>query len=963
MLRLRNTLTFLLLSFLLVWGQSAWATHVSNGHLSYTCLGGNTYQVQLELYRSCSGVAAPASATVSYGSASCMVSGSSLSLSLQSSNSITNACSSILTNCNGGTLNGYERNVYTGTVTLPINCPDWQFSYSICCRSTEDNLQNAMSSSFYVEAALNNTTGCNTTPSFTGETELYACVNQPLSWSPGAVDADGDSLAFELQAPLGSSGSFLAFSAGYSASSPIPSSNGFFFDGHSGTFSTIPVGAGSYAISILVKEYRNGSLIGTSIYELGITLTSNCNTSGASHTVQNLSNLSLSSTGDTASTCSNSFSFDMVFTDVDAGDTVNLLNHNLDELIGVGNYSISSTGATNAANNYELVVSVNVSNAPANTTSPLLFVVEDNNCPFSHVTSGSLFINTGSISLAISNTLDSVCTGVVSQLSASPGFSTYTWSSGQTTADISAFSAGTYHVSVTGTCGNFSDSIVIGAYPELTFDLGANQSIPLGGSASLYIQQSNLPTQPILWTPNVQLSCAVCDTTVASPTLTQQYVATTESLQGCTDSDTILVDVYFNDPTDTITALIAADSSFNACFTIPTVLNPSSVTANPQYGNFSLQPSSNNCFSYTSNGTANVSDNFSIILCEGTTGYCDTTVVLVDIGSCVWAGDTDTDQLVNNFDLLPIGLGMGETGAVRPNADLNFDCELAMPWANATPGLAVNYKHSDTDGDGVVTTADTTAVGQNWGQFYVRNSQGSSSSTGAPFFVQPTSTMSAQQVSLPVILGDTANPVISAYGVAFTVSYDANMVEQGSVGMQFNPSWLGTQGTNLLAMYRDYPGTGQLEVAITRTDGQSTAGFGTLCHIDLTIKDDIMRNNTERLDFSISNVRLIDAQGSETLTNPQMTQVLIEVVTGTEELSSSAIRLFPNPVSEQLTIQSSDAVIQSVQVWNSLGQELRTWNGQQSQLLLSVQDWTSGWYTIRVETDKGWETKRVQVIR
>ena len=38
---------------------------------------------------------------------------------------------------------------------------------------------------------------------------------------------------------------------------------------------------------------------------------------------------------------------------------------------------------------------------------------------------------------------------------------------------------------------------------------------------------------------------------------------------------------------------------------------------------------------------------------------------------CVWAGDTNNDGEVNIYDLLPLGLCMGEVGEQRSNPDLN----------------------------------------------------------------------------------------------------------------------------------------------------------------------------------------------------------------------------------------------------------------------------------------------------
>src|ERR1019366_4370533 len=37
--------------------------------------------------------------------------------------------------CNGGYLPGMVANIYIDTVTLPLACTDWIFSFDVCCRT------------------------------------------------------------------------------------------------------------------------------------------------------------------------------------------------------------------------------------------------------------------------------------------------------------------------------------------------------------------------------------------------------------------------------------------------------------------------------------------------------------------------------------------------------------------------------------------------------------------------------------------------------------------------------------------------------------------------------------------------------------------------------------------------------------------------------------------------------------
>ena len=112
------------------------ATHIGGADLSYKWVSGNTFEITLTLYRDCSGIAAPNSVLVNYNSVSC---GYNLNVTLNkipgTGQEITKPCTSATTNCNGGATPGIQKYEYTASVTLPAQCSDWAFGYSICCRN------------------------------------------------------------------------------------------------------------------------------------------------------------------------------------------------------------------------------------------------------------------------------------------------------------------------------------------------------------------------------------------------------------------------------------------------------------------------------------------------------------------------------------------------------------------------------------------------------------------------------------------------------------------------------------------------------------------------------------------------------------------------------------------------------------------------------------------------------------
>lgn len=545
-------------------------------------------------------------------------------------------------------------------------------------------------------------------------------------------------------------------------------------------------------------------------------------------------------------------------------------------------------------------------------------------------------------------------------------YSSYLWSTGETTQYIAAPTAGTYSVTVTGTTQSSVDSVTIyGGYPIAASN---DTTTYVGDSAQLSVDTTG--AMFVTWFPNGDLTCATCPNPIAFPSATTMYVVNVTYGDGCVSKDTVTVTVT-NRPnalTDTLHYIIEPDSTlYGACATLPAFMGtPASTNLLCWTGALVGIPTVTNgsaCIDYAALASPQANDTLCIEVCDGA-GLCDTTVMIMTIASCVWAGDTDTNQVVNNFDLLPIGLGMGQTGNIRPNADLNFDCEPNLDWSGSTPVTNVNYKHSDTDGDGTVTVLDTQAIIQNWGQFYVRNGRTVSSNlTPKNFYVAYAQTVPSATIQVPIILGDSLNPVDSAYGVAFTINYDPQYVDSNSVSVLFDNSWLGNSNSDIISISKDFYQQGHIDVGLTRIDQLPRDGFGQLGVIQLTIKDDILKSTTRHLNMHISNVRLITDQELEIPTNNTPTYILIQLPTGVEEIDAeTGIRIYPNPAQAIIHIDSKEP-LESAQLYNTMGQLVREYSVSQNSDELNVEQLPTGTYILSIQNAKGRYNQRMTIVR
>lgn len=243
--------------------------------LTYQCIDGNQYQVTVSFYRDCYGIPAPSSFFIDISSASC---GQSFSLTVDLTvgpTEVSQLCDAQISNstCVGGTMPGVEQYIYSDTVYIPMQCTDWTFSTSECCRNAMiTNLVSPDSYEMYVEATLNNTVdSCNDSPIFTNLPVPYICNNRLYNYNHGAVDMDGDSLVYTLVNPLSAGAVTIPYNSPYSPTYPIATTTGTVgFDPLSGQFTVTPNGLQVCVVTFLVEEYRNGVLIGTTMRDMQI---------------------------------------------------------------------------------------------------------------------------------------------------------------------------------------------------------------------------------------------------------------------------------------------------------------------------------------------------------------------------------------------------------------------------------------------------------------------------------------------------------------------------------------------------------------------------------------------------------------------------------------------------------------------------------------------------------------------
>jgi gliding motility-associated-like protein len=425
--------------------HQARATHAAGSDLTYKCLGGNTYLIEVTFYRDCAGIAEPTNVDVNYKSTSLNVNLTATATKIPNTGQeITVPCATSLSTCNGGTGTGIRKFVYQATVTLPNAASDWVFSYHVCCRNCSiTTIQNpcANSTEIYVESTLNNVRAPgNSSPVFSNIPIAFVCMGQTFNYNHGVLDANGDSLSYSLITPKISATQNVTFIAPNSVTTPIQSSTPFTLNAVTGQLTFTPNQQQIGVLAILVKEYRNGLLIGSVIRDMQIYTTPCSNNLPTASGINGTTNYSMT-------VCPNvPVCFNITTADADASQVVTVTTNNG---IQNGTYTIG-TGNRPTVNFCWTPTNADIDLAPHTFT----VTVRDNACPSNGVQTYSynIYVPSPYYSLTSTNlTCNGVNNGSAMVVPTYGGNYTYLWNTApaQTTQTAVNLAPGTYSVIVT----------------------------------------------------------------------------------------------------------------------------------------------------------------------------------------------------------------------------------------------------------------------------------------------------------------------------------------------------------------------------------------------------------------------------------------------------------------------------------------------------------------------------------
>jgi hypothetical protein len=337
----------------------------------------------------------------------------------------------------------------------------------------------------------------------------------------------------------------------------------------------------------------------------------------------------------------------------------------------------------------------------------------------------------------------------------------------------------------------------------------------------------------------------------------------------------------------------------------------------------------------------------------------DTSTITVNVVACsdsVWPGDADHNGLVDNHDLLPIGLAYDSVGPVRAVPGAAWQPAACSDWADSftayTP--AVNFKHADCNGDGIVDLTDEQVIYQNFSFLHAKTNGPSPSRSGVPTLYAVASRDSLRAgdlLTINFVLADSSISVNNFYGLAFTYNYDPMLVDSAFTAMTYSNSWIGS--ADKISFVKILPSSGEIMTAVTRTDHASRSGYGAIGSATFKVRSDLSAQALSYLVHSgyISNITAVDPTGHAVTLNAGTDTTIIAVSpAGISDVTTAAVSVRPNPAHDKVNISAND-MIHEISIINMLGQQMMNNSSVNARSLnIDISALDNGLYIIQLKT-------------
>lgn len=520
-----------------------------------------------------------------------------------------------------------------------------------------------------------------------------------------------------------------------------------------------------------------------------------------------------------------------------------------------------------------------------------------------------------------------------------PGsYASYLWNTGATTPTLTPSSSGTYSVTVSnGTC-----------YASAVTHLTLNQPPSI---AILSIPGMACQGTPVQLVATGNWASYLWSTGATSPTITVtnagNYGLTVTDNNACTGSATFQL-TYLPAPSFSLgnDSIICADTTIQ-------LDGPMGAVAY----NWSTGPT-------TSSIVVGSGGAYSLTVTDANGCTASDDIVITGLTDCVFPGDANYDNVADNLDILTIGAYYGTANAPRPGASTQWYGQSLPDWGGALPGQA-DPKHSDCDGDGVVTAADTTVVHLNYGRTHSKTGATAGTTADLRVVALQDSLAPGGIARFALQLGDLQNPVDSVYGLAFQIHYSTSAVAApGLLNVDFSNCWF-APAMHRISFLQNFAPSAVADVAVVRDDQIDQVGQGEVCRFSILTDSNLSQASTQ-LSAWVSDVYLIDADLRQhpVTASGDSTVVTDAFMNSAATDTRPPIRIFPNPANDFVRIDFIHSLPYSTKIMDAAGRDLLTFTNLRGQsVVLPTDRLAEGLYFLVVNTSNGSYTQKLMIRR
>ncbi|MBI1184457.1 T9SS type A sorting domain-containing protein [bacterium] len=870
---------------------------------------------------------------------------------------ITPICNSACTNYSSSGCNNpftLVKTVYKSTILLSefsITDCDIKLSWSNCCRpDTKDD--------YYLEVKLNKCIeGGNTSAKIVNDPYPMAAYNEAYSYSWNATDADGDSLVYEMvAAKTGPNGEYKyekgldyqtpLYYLGYpQKSSTFP--KGFHFDNNTGMLRFYPAKLGTAPVAVKISEYRDGVKIGESMREI-------------TYKVQSFTNNRPVVTGinggfkESINACvGQKLCFTIQTEDNNVSDNVDVSWHST-----VPNATINKTTGKRPSVEFCWTPGKN----DINKTYQLVVSAEDNSCEYTGKSERIIEIKAVSpfqvsFTYHVSGCQEITMDGTTN--AKNDNKFKYVWQTNNTEFfgksisvqfDNSGNQAATLLVvnETTGCSNEYKANVQVPALPKLQLNVPAkicaNSSATLSASGAGSYTWFDMENNPLGSKNKLDIT----------PTENTWYKVKAEDKYNCVVWDSVQVGVVEPNIKASIENTLVCKGA------------PFEVTATDVQGvvwsKAGLLKEKNQVATYSLLRSETIT--LSGIDENGCSGSFDIAVKVDQ--DCVWPGDINGDDEVNNHDVLMLGVAYGQTNLENDGSapfKASWTPYVSKDWPQSFANNR-NYKHADVNHDGIIDYNDLMVIDRFYTRQVVYNHKKNSNGVKLYFKYDVDSMKDKKYVTIDVMLGTESEPAKDVYGIAFTIEYNKT-VDTSSIGFVTDNSWM-AKGSSTLKLVKNIPskgtdGGGKIDIAFTRINQSTVSGHGKVGSVKFVVEDVIDWKKITAIELLLESVDLVDGNGKNMDAYGESASInLNEIFSGIDYQNHiTDIKAYPNPVAAggNLFVTIDETITNaSISLMSMTGQQVYLNNNAHGGLNQIPVGALTGCYILVVETEQGQTT-------